>query len=130
MPKYRLAAIIGLVATSTFGLSSVAVGAAPKSCFRTSDWNGWTVTRDAKSMYIRTGVRTLYRIDFVDSCRAAQDPGVHIVTRVRGSGLVCSAIDLDLKFATHHGFATACLVDKITPLSPAEAAALPKTLRP
>ncbi len=130
MPKSRLAAIIGLVATTTFGLSGVATAAAPNSCFRVSDWNGWTVTRDARSMYVRVGMRSLYRIDFVDSCRVAQDPGVHIVTRVRGSGLVCSAIDLDLKFAVHRGFATACLVDKITPLSAAEAAALPKTLRP
>jgi len=81
-------------------------------------------------MYIRTGARSLYRLDFVNGCQAARGVGVHLVTRVRGSGWICDALDLDLKVADGHGFATPCIISKITPLSADEAAALPKSLRP
>jgi len=133
MRKVKLAALIGLATASILGISSVsadAAGSRPVQCFNTRDWNGWTVSPDAKSMYIRTGVRSIYRLDFVNECRAAQGIGVHLVTRVRGSSSICSPLDLDLKVSDGHGFATPCIVSNITPLSAEEAAALPKRLKP
>src|ERR1700733_10319362 len=69
--------------------------ATPK-CFNTRDWNGWTVSPDAKSIYIRVGVRQFFRLGFSYSCPAARGIGVHLVTRTRGSSLICSPLDLDL----------------------------------
>ena len=131
MRKFRLAAVIGLVAASVVGLSGAyaAPATAPSRCFNTRDWSGWTVSPDGRSMYIRTGVRNLYRLEFANACRAAQGIGVHLVTRVRGSAFVCSPLDLDLKVSDGH-MATPCIISNITPLSADEAAALPKALRP
>jgi hypothetical protein len=103
---------------------------APSKCFYTRDWNGWKASPDAKSIYIRVGVRDLYRLDFSHACSAALGGGVHLVTRVRGSSLICSPVDLDLKVSDSQGFATPCIVSGITPLSAGDAAALPKNLRP
>ncbi len=133
MRKLKLAALVGLAAGSILGLSSGYAGAAesvPSQCFDTRDWNGWTVSPDGKSMYIRTRVRDVYRLDFSGTCREARDIGVHLVTRIHGSSRVCSPLDLDLKVSDGHGFATPCIVSNITPLSAKEAAALPKGLKP
>jgi hypothetical protein len=133
MRKFRLAAVVGLAAASLMGLSSAYAdpkGAVPSRCFNSRDWRGWTVSADARSMYIRAGGRGLYRLDFVNACRAAQSGGVHLVTRVRGGAFVCGPLDLDLKVSDGHGMASPCIISKITPLSADEAAALPKALRP
>ena len=133
MRKIKLVALTALAAGSILGLSSAYAGPAgsgPARCFYSHDWSGWTVSPDAKSMYIRTGVRNIYRLDFANACRAAQGAGVHLVTRIRGSSLVCGPLDLDLKVADGHGFTTPCIVSQITPLSAEEAAALPKKLKP
>jgi hypothetical protein len=133
MRKLRSAAIIGLAAASLIGLSSAwadPAGMRPGRCFNARAWNGWTVSPDGKSMYIRTGVSNIYRLDFANGCRAALGIGVHLVTRIRGSSFICSPLDLDLKVSDGLGFATPCLISSITPLSIDEAAALPKALKP
>ena len=101
---------------------------APK-CFRSHDWQGWKPTSDSKSMYIHVGVNEFYRIDFSDSCPTLQAPNAHLVTKPVND-LICSAIELDLKVVDQPGFAVPCIVSNITPLSPADMAALPKKLRP
>ena len=133
MRKLTLTTLTALSAGALLGPPSAHAGPAasgPARCFYSRDWSGWTVTPDARSMYIRVGVRDVYRLDFATICSAAQGVGAHLVTRIRGSSLVCNPIDLDLKVADGNGFATACLVNRITPLSAEEAAALPKKLRP
>ena len=95
-----------------------------------SDWNGWKASPDSKSIYIRVGVSKLFRIDLANACPALQGVGVHLVTRTHGSPWICRPLDLDLKVGQGHGFTTPCMVSDITPLSAAEAAALPKALRP
>jgi len=133
MRKFRWAAFAAVAAGSILGLAGAyadPVGSRPNSCFNIRDWNGWTVSPDAKSMYIRTGVNRIYRLDFANECRAAQGIGVHLVSRIRGSSFICSPLDLDLKFAQGHGFGTPCFVKTITPLSPEQAAALPRGLKP
>ena len=133
MRKVKVAALVGLAAGSVLALSSVDAEAATSNanrCFSPRDWNGWTLSPDAKSMYIRTGVGSTHRLDFAGACRAAQGVGVHLVTRVRGGSSVCSPLDLDLKVSDGRGFAFPCIVTGITPLSAEEVAALPKGLKP
>lgn len=109
----------------------VGPAAAASSCFHLRDWNGWTVSRDGKAMYVRTGVNRIFRLDFSQACYAATRPGAHIVTKVRGgSSLICSPVDLDLRASAGHGAATPCIVSAITPVSAQEAKMLPKGQRP
>lgn len=102
---------------------------APK-CFYSHDWQGWKASTDSKSIYIHVGVHDFYRIDFSDSCPTLQSPNAHLVTRPVND-LICSPIELDLKVADPPGgMAVPCIVTGITPLSPADVAALPKKLKP
>jgi hypothetical protein len=121
-----------------FGAAAIAVplalsdaSAAPSSsqCFLSSEWAGWKPTPDSRAIYIRVSVNRLYRLDLAYACPMLQQPDVHLVTRLTGSW-VCHPLDLDLRVADTHGFMTACTVSKITPLSPEEAKALPRNLRP
>ena len=56
---------------------------------------------------------------------------VHLITKVHGGGSYCSALDFDLSVVSEpYGIPVACIVSKMTALTPDEAAALPKDLRP
>ena len=103
--------------------------AGPPRCFSSRDWAG-SQSKDEHSMYIRVRGRDIYRIDFVGSCPGIGWPGNHLISRIRGSDQICSAIDLDLSVSDGRGIAVPCIVSNITPLSYAEAAALPKKLLP
>jgi hypothetical protein len=133
MTNFKRAAIAGLAAASVLGLSSAyaapAAGGAAQ-CFNTRDWVGRTLTDDAKTMYIRAGARSVYKLEFAGACRAAQDIGSHLVIRTHGSSMICTPLDLDLRVSVGRGMAVPCIVSKITPLSPEEASALPKGLKP
>ncbi len=99
-------------------------------CFRSQDWSGWKATPDARSLYIGVGGNRIYRLDMASACPALNQIGVHLVTRTRGSGWICHALDVDLKVSDGRAFMSACIVNGLTVLSADEAAALPKALRP
>jgi hypothetical protein len=131
MRKHLLAG--GLIALSLLG-TAVAnadpVSKTPMQCFYSNDWSGWKATPDSKSIYIRVGVNKLYRLDLSSACPALQAPNSHLITDLHGSSSICSALDLDMRVSDGTGFATPCIVSEITPLTAAEATALPKDLRP
>lgn len=128
MRKHLLATLlIGLAAAPMLG--AAAANAAPAQCFYSSDWNGWKATPDGKSIYIRVGVNRLYRIDLASACPTLQAPNARLITRMRGSSSICGPLDMDLS-VSDGGFKTPCIVSDITPLSAAEASALPKSMRP
>jgi hypothetical protein len=122
------------LALSLFGAADVARAQATPSptprCFAARDWTGWRGSADAKTVYIRTGVRRIYRVDLAAPCHGVEWGLSHLVVRQRGSSWICAPLDLDLSVSDGHGFVNRCFVRAITPLSPAEAAALPANLRP
>jgi len=122
-----LAAISGLCATPATAAADP--NAKPPQCFESHNWQGWTASPDAKTMYIKVMMHDVYRLDLVGSCPTLLIPNAHLVTVFRGPTQVCSAVDLDMK-VSDGGIATPCLVDKITPMSPAEVKALPAKLQP
>jgi hypothetical protein len=134
MRKRLLAvALTSLAALSTLGLA--AADAQPAStktdqCFYTQDWDGWKATPDSKAIYIRTGINKIWRLDLSSACPALQSPNAHLITHLHGSSSICSALDFDLKVGDASGFSTPCIVSNLTPLSDAEAKALPKDLKP
>jgi hypothetical protein len=101
-------------------------------CFSVTDFRTWRATPDGASMYVRAGLNRFYRVDFAGTCPALNWPGAFLITTFRGQSNICSKLDWDLKVAETGGggIAVPCIVDKMTPLTPAEAAAIPDRYRP
>ena len=97
-------------------------------CFSMSEMNGWR-SPDGKSIYFRTGADRYYRLDLARECSTLKSINPHLLLKNRQGGLVCSALDLDVK-ASETGIAEPCFPKTLSELSPAEAAALPKEAKP
>ena len=132
---------VGMAATVfalMFSAQAQAQGPAPRpeshrggQCFFINQLEGWRAADD-RTIYIRVGVRDFYRLDLAGSCPNLTLPDAHLITRTRGPQTVCSAVDWDLSVNTSGPGAipTPCIVSSMRKLGPAEAAALPKKLRP
>ena len=132
MGKSLMAA--ALAATAALALfAGGAAQAQPKpapACFFTTEWNGWRATPDSRTIYIRVGVKNIYRLDLANECPELQQANAHLITHLHGSDSICSAVDFDLKVGDTEGFSVPCIVSNLSQLTPDEAAALPKNLRP
>ena len=94
-------------------------------CVRTQDIRNHTVG-DSRTMYFDVNGKWVYRATMSNNCLATAVSSDPIVLRqVGGSGYICKKIDLDISVR-----GSRCIVDSWTRLTPAEAAALPKKLRP
>jgi len=99
-------------------------------CFTTQFFNTWKAP-DERTIYIRVGVHDFYRLDLATRCPALHAINPHLVTRWRGSNFVCSALDWDLKVSRGVDLgADPCIVKTMTPLTNAEADAIPRKFRP
>lgn len=102
-------------------------GLAPNQCFRIHDVQN-SVQVSETQLNILTNDHRYIRLDTTGRCF---DPPFndYYVLNVRGADIVCSPIDVDLS-AGPPGFKTPCIVDRLTQLTPAEVAALPKKEKP
>ena len=102
-----------------------------KSCFPLHAWDGWRA-QDSKTFYIRVSQTRYYRLDLGASCPLLTEKGVHIITQTSGSDLICGAADWDLRVSRDvpGSLPSHCIVKAMTPLSQAEADAIPKDFRP
>lgn len=129
----RAVALGCLMATSTV----TACAAAPaRTCFRTSEMRNHTVA-DASTLYVGVGNKDVYRIGMAGNCLAgAQSSDPLVIRTPHSTGMVCRPLDLDVGIGRGgssglaDGFISHCIVDSITKLAPAEAALLPKKLKP
>ena len=107
-----------------------APASAGNQCFFTTQFENWRAA-DAKTIYIRVRGNNFYRLAMGGECSAALLPSAQLVTVFRGSNLVCSALDWNLKVRPGlHEIPEPCIVKTMTKLSPAEAASLPVKARP
>jgi hypothetical protein len=105
-------------------------GAAERSCFVTQNFRGWKAPDD-RTIYIRVGVNSFYRLDLANRCSALHAIDPFLVTRWRGSNFVCSPLDWDLRVSRGTGMpGEACIVKAMTRLSADEAAAIPRKFKP
>ena len=119
-------AISVLLAAASF---ATCAGAAPaSSCFRMRDAQSHTVV-DAKTLYLSVRGKEVYKMSMKGSCLGRANNTDPLITETFGGGAICRPIDLDLS-VDMNGFASHCIIDKIDKLSPEEAAAIPKKLRP
>jgi hypothetical protein len=94
-------------------------------CFLTRDIRNHTVGDD-HTMYIDVGGRAVYKVAMSNNCLAGSTSSDPYVLRDRTStGRICHKIDFDVRVR-----GTGCIVDSVSKLTPAEAAALPKHARP
>jgi Family of unknown function (DUF6491) len=127
----RLAA---LLTAACLALAITPVAAEPVQpagqCFNTTEMGNWRAA-DASTLYIRVRLNKIYRLDLKGRCPFLTAPGARLITTFRGSNLVCSPLDWDLKVSSGIGGSVEpCLVKAMTPLSPEEIAALPKKAMP
>ena len=107
---------------------SAASGSANADCFRMSEIRGHSIA-DRDTMYLAVGRQDVYKVSMKGACLGGAMRSDPIITESFGGGPICKPIDLNLKVATAGG-ASACIIDRIEKLSPEQASAIPKKLRP
>jgi hypothetical protein len=117
--------LISLAALSCASAASAQPAPKPaEQCFRTRDLRNHSVGGD-HTLYFDVGGRSVYRIETSDNCLAAATSSDPIVLQDRGSGQICNPLDLDISVR-----GARCIISSITRLTPQEAAALPRRVRP
>lgn len=115
-----------LVAAAGAAIVALPVQAAEDGgCFLTRDMRNHTVGSD-HTLYFDVGGRSVWRAEMTNNCLAGAVSSDPIVLRERGGmGRICHKMDLDVGVG-----GARCIVGSLTKLTPAEAAALPKKVRP
>ena len=117
--------LIAAAGAAVLALPAQAAKGGEDSCVRSQDIRNHTVG-DSRTMYFDVNGKWVYRATMSNNCLASAVSSDPIVMRqVGGSGYICKKIDLDLSVR-----GSRCIVDSWTRLTPAEAAALPKKIRP
>jgi len=102
--------------------------AADHSCFFVTQWRGWSAPSD-DVLYLAVN-RDVYRVDLAGRAYGLHTPGRFLVSKVRGSSSICSAVDLDLAVADTTGYSTPLFARSLRRLTPDEVAAIPAKDRP
>lgn len=112
-------------------VSAFAADAPHNQCFPATDFRNWHAA-DAKTVYIRAAVERIYRVDLGRDCPTLMWPDAHLILKTHGGSDICSPLDIDLRVGqgTGGGIPERCFVKSLTELTPDEAAALPKGVKP
>ncbi len=129
--------VLGLAAVAVLSASAASAqqsrrpsqARAPDQCFRASDWRGWKATEDGRIMYIEAGLNRVWKFEMAQPCRELNSIGAQLITRT-DKPLICRPIDINLRVRQPGAGITYCQVRRLTRLTPAEARALPRALRP
>lgn len=114
---------------SLSGGGRAAEGPSQASCFFRQEWKGtWKTAPDSRAIYIKVA-RRIYRLDLDSAYPLLKSPWAVLYNR-DSSDTICSAIDFKLVLSDRLGVREAVIVRRLTRLTPAEAASLPKNLRP
>jgi hypothetical protein len=120
-----LAAALALTLAAT--TARAASPEAHQNCFPAgSAWQSWSAPGDGDVLLLRVHINDIYRVDLTPGSRVYKSPGYFLVNRVRGSGWICSAIDLDLTLASDYGFRKPLIAVSMRKLTPTEVAAIPR----
>ena len=131
MPVLSKVVKAGLMA-ACFAAAAGAAQAKPtgqSNCFFSNQWRGWS-TPGPDIIYINVGPKKVYRIDLTPGSGTLKSPGYFLVSQVRGSNSICSALDLDLAVSDGRGYYLPLIARSLTRLTPEEVAAIPPKYRP
>jgi hypothetical protein len=123
-----------LLLASALAATTMAAGhaalAQPNQCFFESQWENWKAPDD-HTIYLGVTGHKVYRLDLAGSCPELTWPDARLISHDRsGEGSICGPLDFDLKVAEQGGPGMACIVKSMTLMTPDEAAALPRNVRP
>ncbi len=125
-------AVVGLAALLAVGPAAAAPEdpeAKANDCFMVTQWHGWKSPSD-DIIYIKVGMHDVYQVNLSGGSPLLKAPGMHLVSKVRGSDMICSALDLDLKLADSFGIEEPLIASSIAKMTPAEVALIPEQYRP
>ncbi len=98
-------------------------------CFLRREWEGaWKATPDSRTIYIGVADQT-YRLDLGSAYPLLKSPWT-VLSDADSNDAICNAIDFKLVLFDPIGIREAIIVRRVTLLTRAETAALPKSLRP
>ena len=101
-----------------------------RECFSVTEFGNWRAG-DARTIYISVRPNKYFRLDLKSQCPLLLAPGARLLTTFLGPDLICSGLDWDLRVSGGIGsIDEPCIVGAMTKLTPAEAAALPKAMKP
>jgi len=101
----------------------------PAPCFFRRDWKGgWKVTPDARTVYIVVAP-WIYRLDLDAPYSLLRSPWA-VLLSIGSNDTMCTALDFRLSVTDRAGAWQSPIVRAVRRLTPAEAAKLPKNLRP
>ena len=125
------AVLLSALLVAATALPAAAEPARPAGqCFNTTEMGNWRAV-DASTLYVRVRTNKVYRLDLKGRCSMLMAPGAMLITTFRGSDLICSPLDWDLKVSAGIGSnVEPCIVKTMTPLSADEIVALPKKVTP
>ena len=72
-------------------------------CFFRTQWKGWK-SPDPSTLYLGVNLRDVYEVKLSVPSSLLSSPGVHLVSKARGSNSICSPLDLDLRSHSRVGF--------------------------
>lgn len=135
--RLAIAAALGCAALSTAGIAAQPspLAAPPPSgtglpngqCILSRDVRNHTIADDHTLLFDVNG--QVYRMTVSNNCLAAAVDSDPLLIRNQGSIYICKPIDLDVSVGKG-GADSRCIVDSIVRMTPEQAAALPKRLRP
>lgn len=99
-------------------------------CFTSNQFENWRAA-DARTIIVRVRGNHYYRLNLAGQCYGLMTPNPRLITSFRGSNMICSGLDWDLKVSAGlNEPAEPCIVRTMTELSPAEVSALPRKAKP
>jgi hypothetical protein len=107
---------------------TVAAAKAERTCFVRRDVNGFSAPND-KTVYIRVGVRQVFRLDLMGSCPNLTFRQSLGLDDRPASPWICSPLEATIVYR-QNGIRQRCPVTAIHKLTSEEVAALPKRDRP
>jgi hypothetical protein len=98
-------------------------------CFYITQWQGWKAP-DANTLYLGVNLHDVYKVELSAGSPQLLWPDATLISQVRGPTTICRAIDLQLSVTDQPGFRVPLIAKKLTKLTPAEVAAIPKKYLP
>ena len=121
-----------ILASALLATAAKAAERTPPQCFFQDRYQGFKAADD-RTFYILVDLHDYYRIGTAGACPLLTRPDARLLTQSHGgSQTICGPRDWELKVAElgEERFAQGCVVQSQTPLTPAQAAALPPNLKP
>src|ERR1017187_53618 len=100
----------GVIAAGLAALSAASAGAPsppaasdhPQNCFYVTQWRGWKAP-SPDVLYLGVNQHDVYKVE-LSVGPAVSWSSVELISKTRGGGGVCTALDLDLSVSDGHGF--------------------------